>query len=178
MERPAKCQCLTSSPSSNAPLDRSQSAGASSSSPSEANPASNNKDTTNTTANHVPPCNKQPTQGKEADDRAQNMVSTDGQEMEYDECEPANTAPPPPCPDWNRGMAYHFDKLSGVIKHLVSASFCSKGLWAQVPRKTVAGVEDAQFDEMANGHRCGEKKQGAIEKDRQGMPPIQEAVVH
>jgi hypothetical protein len=129
MERPAKCQCLTSSPSSNAPSDRSQSAGASFSSPSEASPASNNKDTTNTTANNVPPCNKGPTQGKEADDHAQNMVSTDGQEMEYDECDPADTAPSP-CPDWNRGTAYHFDKLSGVIKHLVSATFCSKGLWA------------------------------------------------
>jgi hypothetical protein len=104
------------------------------------------------------------------------MVSANGQEMEYDESEPADTAPPP-CPDWNRGTAYHFDKLIGVIKHLVSATFCSKGLWAQVPRKTVPGVEDAQLDEMANGHRCSGKKEAAIEKDRQGMPPIQEAAV-
>lgn len=175
MERPAKCQCLTSSPVSTA-SDCSQSA-TSSSSPLEPNHSSNNQNTTNTTTNNVPPCTKRASQGREADDRAQKkpyvwnkgpfplcaagpdsqlwdktesiwdclacgnrncpfesgtatlMDATDGQEMEYDESEPAN-APPSPCPDWNRGTAYHFDKLSGIIKHLVSATFCSKGLWA------------------------------------------------
>ena len=47
----------------------------------------------------------------------------------------------------------------------------------QVPRKTLPGVKDAHLGEMADGHRCGGEKLGAVEKDRQGMSPIQEAVV-
>lgn len=57
------------------------------------------------------------------------MDSTDGQEMEYDECEPANCAQAP-CSFWNKGTAYQFNRLSALIIELVSAVFCSKGLWA------------------------------------------------
>jgi hypothetical protein len=93
----------------------------------------------------------------------------------YDDCEPADTAPSP-CPDWNRGTAYHFDKLSGVIKHLVSATFCSKGLWAQVPWPSLE-LKMRSWMRWRMGTDAVKKKQGAVEKDPQGMPPIQEAVV-
>jgi hypothetical protein len=63
MERPAKCQCLTSSPGSNASVC-SQSA-ISSSSPSEPSYASNNQNTTNTKLTMFPPVpNDPPKEGR------------------------------------------------------------------------------------------------------------------
>jgi hypothetical protein len=51
-------------------------------------------------------------------------------EKEYDLCECDPGAALTRCTDWNRGTAYQFDRLSDMIKHLVSAAIFSKGFWS------------------------------------------------